>query len=127
LHSNVYDWYYAVDLETNWQHKNTGKIRQDVNRICKWCRSENKNWESTDKQRWGNSSNLWTHLGEAHRYYRPSKGPRLPSVAVGQQRISGYIGMDHSLPIREVTLEQAIIEFVVDMQSPLDIVENKKF
>jgi hypothetical protein len=66
-------------------------------------------------------------LTEAHRYYRPSKGPRLPSVAVGQQRISGYIGMDHSLPIQEVTLEQAIIEFVVDTQSPFDIVENKKF
>jgi len=48
LHSNVYDWYISISLGYEWTHKKTGKAKININRECKWCKSEGKFWDSDE-------------------------------------------------------------------------------
>jgi hypothetical protein len=99
----------------------------NINRECKWCKSEGKCWDSDDKKRWGSTSNLWTHLEEKHDYFCPGKELKIAQLPQGQQRLPAFIQTSGNVPTVEITLADAIVELFVDTQSPFEMIENKKF
>lgn len=90
------------------------------------CAEEGKEWASTDKARYGATTNLWCHLRKLHQVYPPGQEPvsdTQSQTTLTSQGFTSHGGA--SLP--DMPLEQAIIEWMVDTQQPFDVVENAKW
>ena len=127
--SNVYDYFETVNVEGVWYKPND--IQQKTphpnkTRLCLLCAEEGKEWESSDKARYGATTNLWYHLKKFHQVYPSGQEPvseTWSQPTLTSQGFSSYNGILQP----DMSLEQAIIEWIVDTQQPFDVVENKKW
>src|SRR5579871_4152651 len=127
--SDVYDYFETVNEEGVWYKPKD--IQQKTpypnkTRLCLLCGEEGKEWESSDKARYGGTTNLWHHLKKSHHVYPPGQEPvsdTWSQSTLTSQGFSSYGGN----PQPNMSLEQAIIEWMVDTQQPFDVVDNKKW
>ena len=112
-------WYKPKDMQQKTSYPN--KIR-----LCLLCAEEGKEWESTDKARYGTTTNLWYHLKKFHQVYPPGQEPVSDTQSQTTLTSQGFISHGGG-PTSDIPLEQAIIEWMVDTQQPFDVVENAKW
>jgi hypothetical protein len=128
--SDVYEYFEAVPIDNDIWYKKTDTQHKtpypNKLRLCLLCAEEGKEWESTDKSRHGSSSNLWYHLKTFHQIYRPGHEPASDTQSQTTLTSQGFISQG-GLPLPDMSVEQAIIEWMVETQQPFDIVENKKW
>jgi hypothetical protein len=126
--SPVYEHYENIDLVGEVYYKREDKARKtpygDVLRICTHCQDEGKTTESTDSSRSGSTSNLWTHLKTAHKIYPDGKSTPVSDIS---QPTLNCFGVTSKKGANLTTLDEAIIEWIIDTQQPFDIVDNEKW
>ena len=74
--SDVYDFFETINEEGVWYKPKDIQQRTpypNKTRLCLLCGEEGKEWESTDKARYGGTMNLWLHLKKFHHVYPPGQ------------------------------------------------------
>jgi hypothetical protein len=72
-------------------------------------------------------SNLWTHLKTHHKIYPDGRGPPVPNASQTTLNFYGITYLGDADPIVNLTLDEAIIQWIIDTQQPFDIVDNEKW
>lgn len=129
--SECYEHFENIELDSVY-YKREDKAQktpyQDVLRICLYCQELAKDaGTSTDSSRKGSNSNLWTHLKVHHKIYPNGQTP--PSSITSQSTLDshGVTSKKGANPTTDMTLDEAIIEWIIDTQQPFDLVNNEKW
>jgi hypothetical protein len=128
--SVVYQYYENIELGEIWYKKLDFSERtpyEDFNRICLECAAKGKTTQSTDQSRQGSTSNLWTHLRVAHGIYPNGKSAPPSNTSQTTLDSQGFTSHKGVNPTAGMTLDEAIIEWIVDTQQPFDTVDNEKW
>jgi hypothetical protein len=73
--SDVYEYFETVTEDVWYKPKDIQQKTPYPNklRLCLLCAEDGKEWESTDKARYGTTTNLWYHLKKFHQVYPPPR------------------------------------------------------
>ncbi len=128
--SDVYEYFETVSIDNDiWYKKKDTQSKTpypNKERLCLVCQEDGKDWGSTDKSREGSSSNLWKHLKKYHKIYPPGQEPVSDTQSQTTLTSQGF-SLHGGPPPPDMSLEQAIIEWIVDSQQPFDVVEGRKW
>ena len=97
--SDVYDYFKIVNEEgVQYKLKDIGQKTLYLNktRLCLLCAEEGKEWEPTNKARYGVTTNLQYHLKKFHRIYPPGQEPvseTWSQLTLTSQSFSSYSGI----------------------------------
>ncbi len=105
--------FWVTILDTKWS-KNGKPPKNDRLLVCKRC-----NWSSSDSARHGTTSNLATHLDSQHRIKPGSAMPFAPLTTALDRFVT--------TPKAKLTVEQALIQWVVQTRQPFTVVEHLAF
>jgi len=105
--------FWITVLDTRWS-QNGRPLKNDRLLVCKRC-----SWSSTDSARHGTTSNLVTHLRTRHRIGRGFSGS--PSTSVTS--LDRFVGPSKA----KLSMEQALIQWVVQTRQPFTVVEHPAF
>ena len=107
------DHFWITVLETRWSQRGR-PLKNDRLLACKRC-----SWSSTDSARHGTTSNLVTHLRTRHRIRRGIAGSCSTSVT----------SLDRFVvpPRAKMSMEQALVQWVVQTRQPFTVIEHPAF
>jgi hypothetical protein len=116
--SPIYEYYESINLVGEVYYKREDKAKktpyEDVLRICTHCQEKGKTTQSTDSSRFGSTSNLWTHLKTAHKIYPDGKSAPTSDTSQTTLDSHGVTSKKGTEPATTMTLDKAIIEWIID-------------
>lgn len=105
--------FWITELDTQWSKK--GQLAQnDRLLVCKRC-----SWSSSDSSRYGTTSNLLTHLRTRHRLGSETASVHRQSVGPLDRLFCSVQG--------NLSLEQALVRWIVQTRQPFTTVEHPSF
>ena len=106
--SDVYEYFEAVPIDNDIWYKKTDTQHKtpypNKLRLCLLCAEEGKEWESTDKARYGTTTNLWYHLKKFHQVYPPGQEPVSDTQSQTTLTFQGFI-LHGGGPTSDIPLE----------------------